>query len=98
MNQDRKKELWLLVKEIGEIINETSKTINCLVVRRVDSPNSKSTSTSCKTSSPLSPATSTAQPPAQCHQGQTRELQGRQHQATQHAKEVPRQERKEATR
>lgn len=36
MDQDRKKELWHLVKEIGEIINETSKTINCLVVRRVD--------------------------------------------------------------
>ena len=33
---DRKKELWILVKEIGEIINETSKTINELVIRKVD--------------------------------------------------------------
>jgi hypothetical protein len=33
---DRKKELWMLVKEIGQIINETSKTINELVIRKVD--------------------------------------------------------------
>jgi hypothetical protein len=33
---DRKKELWMLVKEIGHIINETSKTINELVIRKVD--------------------------------------------------------------
>ena len=34
--KDRKQELWMLVKEIGEIINETSKTINELVIRKVD--------------------------------------------------------------
>ena len=33
---DRKKELWMLVKEIGEIINQISKTINKLVMLRVD--------------------------------------------------------------
>jgi hypothetical protein len=33
---DRKQELWMLVKEIGQIINETSKTINELVIRKVD--------------------------------------------------------------
>ena len=35
-NNDRKKELWNLVNQISEIINETSKTINQLVIRKVD--------------------------------------------------------------